>query len=59
MCVICSVCCYLAAMLQGDEVVFVGDGDGLRGPVHAPAGAHQVVIRSPEELKVEEGKGMN
>ena len=46
-------------MLQGDEVVFVGDGDGLRGPVHAPAGAHQVVIRSPEELKVEEGKGMN
>ena len=36
-----------AAVFDGDEVVFVFDGDRLGRLVHAPAGAHQVVRRRP------------
>ena len=38
-------------MLYGDEVVLVGDGDGLGGLVHATPSAHQVVVRSPVGLE--------
>ena len=39
----------LTAVFEGDEVVLVGDGDGLGSLVHTTSRTHQIVRRRPEE----------
>ena len=47
--VVAVVVSSLTAVFEGDEMVLVGDGDGLGGLVHTTSRAHQIVRRRPEE----------
>ena len=47
--VVAVVVSTLTAVFEGDEVVLVGDGDGLGSLVHTTSRTHQIVRRRPEE----------